>query len=325
MEESTKESQELPTLPFNNLYLISGLVHGYNKVWMYVFTIALLVFGYFSFQMAIFYPLRERLIQNGYSDLEIIQNVALIFDSEALKIDRNIIFILELLMFVLAFIGFYIGLRFLHQKTLTSVLTGFDRFRFKRFWFAFTIWGSLIIIALAGDYLLNPGDYIYSFNPAGFIISFVIMALFMPVQTGLEEILFRGYMIQGLSLIFKNGIIPLIITSLLFAFAHMTNPEVKEFGWEIMFTYYCIFALFMGGITLLDEGIELALGIHFSNNFISSIFVTSKHSVIKTYSIFEAVNEDPYSEIILWVCMALVTFGAFWFRYRWKNFNLLVK
>ena len=32
-----------------------------------------------------------------------------------------------------------------------------------------------------------------------------------------------------MSQIFKNGIVPLIVSSLLFGFAHMSNPEVKEY------------------------------------------------------------------------------------------------
>ena len=151
------------------------------------------------------------------------------------------------------------------------------------------------------------------------------MVLLMPVQTGLEELVFRGYLVQGLAQIFKNGIIPLILTSLLFALAHMTNPEVKEFGWPIMFTYYSVFAMFMGAITLIDEGLELAFGIHFANNLVSSILISPPHTPIRPYSIFETTKEDPYMEIIVWSVMAVVTFSIFWFRYRWKNFKLILK
>ena len=59
--------------------------------------------------------------------------------------------------------------------------------------------------------------------------------------------------------------------------------------WE-RFSYYgmrALFALFMGIVTLLDEGLELAMGIHFANNMMASIMVCSDHSVIKTYSIFK--------------------------------------
>jgi membrane protease YdiL (CAAX protease family) len=324
MDDTTQEQPSRP-LPFSNLYLISGLVHGQNKGWMYLFTFVLLLLGYTGFQLLIFYPLKNMLVQNGYTEMEIFQNVGLIFDSNALKIDRNIVFLLELMMFVVAFLGFYAGIRLIHRKTLTSVLTGYAKFRYRRFWFAFLVWGTLIVVGVLCDYILNPEEYILHFNLPGFLVSVIIMVILMPVQTGLEEVLFRGYFVQGLSQIFKNGVVPLLLTSLLFAFAHMTNPEVQQFGWEIMITYYACVALFMGGITLLDEGLELAFGIHFANNMISSMLVSAPHSVIKTYSVFEVTSEDPHAEIVVWCVMAIITFAIFRFRYRWKDYKLIIK
>ena len=193
------------------------------------------------------------------------------------------------------------------------------------FFFAFLVWTLLLVIIVLADYFIHPNEMKINFNLSGFLISLLIMLALMPVQTGLEELIFRGYLVQGLSQIFKNGIVPLIVSSLLFGFAHMSNPEVKEYGLPIMLTYYIGFALFMGTLTLLDEGLELAFGIHFANNIISSVLVSSEHSVIKTYSIFETKTEDPYSEIIIWLCMAIVTFVVFWYRYKWKNFSLIIK
>ncbi len=313
------------TLTFNNRYLISGLVHGFNKGWMYAITILLAVFGYLGFQLTILVPLMSRLKANGYTDLQITDNPSLIFSSEALNMDKNLLITLELGMFVFALLGFYIGIRYLHQKTFLSVLTGFDRFRYGRFGFAFLIWGSLITAVTLYSYFSGDSGLTLNFNLEGFLISVTILAALMPLQTGFEELLFRGYFIQGLSQIFRNGIIPLFITSLLFGLAHMGNPEVHKYGWPIMLSYYCVFALFMGALTLLDEGLELAFGIHFANNFVSALLVTSPNSVLKTYSIFEASSEDPYSEIVLWVLMASLTFFIFWMRYRWKNFKLIIK
>jgi len=182
-----------------------------------------------------------------------------------------------------------------------------------------------LLISVIINYILNPADFTFQFNLQGFIFSTVILLLFMPIQTGIEELFFRGYLIQGLSQIFKNGIIPLMISSLLFGLAHMSNPEVQKFGWSIMLSYYVIFALFMGCITLLDEGLELAIGIHFANNMISGLLVSTPDSVLKPYSILETKNENPYLELICWFFMAGLTFLVFVKKYKWNNFNLLIK
>ncbi len=126
-------------------------------------------------------------------------------------------------------------------------------------------------------------------------------------------------------MLFKNGIIPVIVTSLLFGLVHMTNPEVEKHGWGIMLPYYSLFGLFLGLLTLLDEGLELALGIHFANNFTSGLLITSPNNVLKTDAIFIAQTEDPASELLAWLVLAAIAFIIFWLRYRWKNFNLILK
>ncbi|MDI1355879.1 MAG: CPBP family intramembrane metalloprotease [bacterium] len=325
MDETTSPDNTKRTPPFNNLYLLSGLVNGFNNSWMYFLTLTFLIAGYVFFQSIALFPLMAILQSKGYSHEQILENANLLFDSKALGMDQNLVLLLELGMFVFAAIGFFMGLKYIHKKTITSVLTGYEKFRFGRFWFAFLVWGALLVAMVLLDYFLNPGEMTVSFNVQGILFSLLIMVIFMPIQTGLEELVFRGYLVQGLAQIFHNGIIPLFLTSLLFGLAHITNPEVKEFGIPVMLTYYCCFALFMGAITLLDEGLELAFGLHFANNMVSSILVSSPHAVIKPYSIFEAKAEDPQSEIVVWFVMAALTFGIFWMRYRWKNFKLIIK
>jgi uncharacterized protein len=326
MDDPTPKEEHIHTnLPFNNLYLLSGLVHGFNKGWMYAFTILLVLFGYFSYQLAILYPLTELLREKGYSQMEIVNNPSLIFDSAALGIDRNLVLLLEMGMFVFGLMGLYIGVRKLHHKPFTSVLTGYQRFRFGRFWFAFGVWGAMIAIAVLLTVIFSPDELKFTFQPTGFLVSALILILLMPLQTGWEELLFRGYMVQGLALVFRNGLVPAILTSALFGAAHLGNPEVKEHGVGIMLTYYCGSALFLSGLTLLDEGIELAFGLHFANNLVSALLVSSPSSVIKPYAVFEATTENAFAEVMLWLCMALIGFVIFWWKFRWRNFKLLIR
>jgi membrane protease YdiL (CAAX protease family) len=292
---------------------------------MYFLTLTFAAAGYFFFQALIIFPLMSRLISNGYSQEKILHDATLLFDSKALNLDPNIVLALMMGMFVMAFLGLFLGLKLIHRKTLVSVCTGYEKFRRSRFFFGFGVWAIMLIVLTVISYFISPEDYTITFDATGIVISLLIMALLMPVQTGFEELVFRGYIVQGLSQVFKNGIVPVIISASLFAFAHMTNPEVVQFGWPIMFCYYCSFALFFGLITLLDEGLELAFGIHLANNLVSSILVSSKHAVLKTYSVFETAEADPYSEIVVWLVMAVTAFFIFRFRYRWNNFNLIIK
>lgn len=324
MEELPANDKSTP-IPFQNLLLVSGFVNGLNRFWMYLGTALFTVAGYVCFQLIILFPLMNRLLQKGYSRSDISEKPQLLFDAVALDLDLNLVLALELGMFVLAFFAFIAGLKLFHNKSLLSVMSGYERFRMNRFFTAFTIWALMLVLVLLVNYTLSPQSFELKLNWGGLLLSFLVMALMMPVQTGLEEVLFRAYLVQGFAIVFRNGIVPLLLSSALFAFAHMSNPEVERYGWGIMFPYYLFFALFMGAITLLDEGIELAFGIHFANNLVSSILVSSPHSVIKTHSIFQALDENPQAEMLSWALMATLAFLFFANRYKWKNYKLLIR
>ena len=71
---------------------------------------------------------------------------------------------------------------------------------------------------------------------------------------------------------------------------HILNPEVTKMGYIIM-VYYIGTGLFLGIITLMDDGMELALGFHAANNLIGALLVTSDWSVFQTHSIFKDMSE----------------------------------
>lgn len=324
MDDKLKENPPAP-LPFNNLFLNSGFVHGINHWSVYISAIAITLFFYFLAPLFTFAHLLYLAGQNGLSAAEIARDPNSLIDPKASGIDTNLILLGLFGIFVFAMVGLWIGVKKFHRKTMLSIMTGYEKFRFKRFWFAFLVWASMILVLIVMDYLLNSADFKVVFNLPGFIGSLLILLVFMPVQTAWEEFFFRGYLMQGLALAFKNGIAALVITSLLFGLAHMTNPEVDKYGWQMMLPYYCGFGLFFGLLTLLDEGIELALGLHLANNLISSILVTTSDSVIKTYSVFQTETTNPLKEIILLAVLCCIVFSIFWLRYRWKNFSLIIK
>ncbi|HOZ87480.1 MAG TPA: CPBP family intramembrane metalloprotease [Bacteroidia bacterium] len=325
MEETNKEDQKQAVLPFDNLYLNSGYVSGFNDWWMYAIAIMFTVLCYLCAPVVTSLHLLIMAQQNGITLEELSKDPNQLFNYRVIGVDRNLILLAMLGIFVITMMGFYTAIRKIHRKTLLSILTGYEKFRFKRFWFAFMIWGGILLISVLVSYFFGLEDLVIDFNLRGFVISFFMMLLLMPIQTGFEELFFRGYLVQGLSQIFKNGIVPVIITSILFGLAHISNPEVKEYGWVLMLSYYTLFGLFLGCVALLDEGLELAFGIHFAHNFISSLMVNSKGSVLKTYSVFESGAENPAAELLLWFGMAFITFVIFWSKYRWKNFRLIIK
>ncbi len=327
MENSSAKTieNEPKKLPFNNLFLNAGLVDGLNKPWMYVVGVLITILAYLFGGSILTLPLIQKAMAAGVSIKEISENNYIIFDSERIQVNKNLILALQFGFFVCTLLGLYAAIKFIHKKTFLSVVTAFEKFRFKYFMFAFGLWAFILITAMVITYLANPEGLILQFDFSKFIVLFLLCLVFMPIQTLVEEVFFRGYLLQGLSQVFKNGIVPLIITSVLFAFAHLSNPEIGAYGKGLMLGYYIMFALFMGAITLLSEGLELAYGIHLANNLVSALLLTSKHSVLKTDAIFFADTEDARAELVLAFCAIIAVFIIFWLKYRWKNFSLLIK
>jgi membrane protease YdiL (CAAX protease family) len=54
---------------------------------------------------------------------------------------------------------------------------------------------------------------------------------------------------------------------------HFGNPEIDKLGPLLMVSYVSM-GFFFGIITLMDEGLELALGYHAGNNLLISLLVT---------------------------------------------------
>ena len=72
---------------------------------------------------------------------------------------------------------------------------------------------------------------------------------------------------QGLALWLKNKWAPLIIMSFVFGGLHAFNPEIQKLGY-IALVFYIGTGFFFGITTLLDEGSELAIGMHAINIFL---------------------------------------------------------
>lgn len=309
--------------PFNNLFLIKGFVTGKNEWWMFLVGIFAAMLGYSLFQYITFYPLVSFARSNG---VEInMSNLIQLYNPDYIGMNRSLMLAVFGGMFVFAILFLWLALKFIHQKTMSSIITGFDTIRWGRYFFAFAVWGGLIIISTIISYLLMPGELELQFDAGKFTLLLITVIIFLPIQTATEELLFRGYLMQCLSLIFKNGIVPLIITSVLFGLMHADNPEAEAHGLLLMMPYYIFFGAFLGMLTLLDEGLELAMGIHCANNLVSALLVSSKNSVLKTDSIFYTSVENPGAEFIKWVVLASICFFILFKKYKLSNWKLLIR
>ena len=204
-------------------------------------------------------------------------------------LNLNTTLFLLLFSFVVAFIAIIIVVRHLHNQTFLSVTTSREKVDWKRILFSFSLWGFFTAATTIIMYYASPGDFVLNFKPIPFLILALIGILLIPVQTSTEEYVFRGYLMQGFALLAKNRWFPLVMTSVIFGSLHIANPEVEKMGY-IVLVYYIGTGFFLGIITLMDEGMELALGFHAANNLVTALLVTSDWSAFQTNSIFKDVS-----------------------------------
>jgi uncharacterized protein len=237
-------------------------------------------------------------------------------------LDSNLALFLMLVSFVFVFFQLYALVRFFHKQSFLQLITSRNSIDWHRVLFSFTIWAGITIISTVVVYILYPEDFIVQFDWIPFLLLFVIGLLLFPFQIGSEELIFRGYLMQGFGNLAKNKWFPLLMTSLIFGLLHIANPEVDKMGYAILI-YYIGTGLFLGIITLMDEGMELALGFHFANNFIAALLVTSDWTAFQTHSILKSTSDPSvFFDIILPISIIFpILVVLFAKKYRWTNWK----
>ncbi|WP_405381874.1 CPBP family intramembrane glutamic endopeptidase [Maribacter sp. LLG6340-A2] len=234
----------------------------------------------------------------------------------------NTFLFLMLLSFAIALLSVFIFVKFVHKQSLASLTTSRKKVDYKRIWFAFFLWSAISISFIFLDIWLSPEDYEFNFNLVPFLTLAIVAICMIPLQTSMEEYYMRGYMMQGLGVMTKNRWFPLVFTSLLFGLLHIMNPEVEKLGYGILI-FYIGTGFFLGIITLMDEGLELALGFHAANNLTTALLVTADWTAFQTDSLYRDVSDpvlgwDILVPVLVVFPILLVLFSK---KYEWSNWK----
>jgi membrane protease YdiL (CAAX protease family) len=237
-------------------------------------------------------------------------------------LEPNTTLFLLLLSFVFGFIAIVLVVKYLHKQTFLSVTTSRAKVDWGRILFSFSLWSIFTVGSTVAMYYSTPESFVWNFKPIPFLILAVIGILLIPIQTSTEEYVFRGYLMQGFAVLAKNRWFPLVLTSVIFGTMHIANPEVEKMGYIIL-VYYIGTGFFLGIITLMDEGMELALGFHAANNLVTALLVTSDWSAFQTNSIFKDVSTPSVGFEILTPIVIIFPILLFIFskKYNWTNWK----
>ncbi|MGB1370172.1 MAG: lysostaphin resistance A-like protein [Flavobacteriaceae bacterium] len=285
--------------------------------WLYLVGVLLIFIGSQLGQIPFLIAIITKSMANG-GDLS-----SLDYDAMMSILDLNLSLFLLLLSFAIGLVVVFLVVKYIHKQTLRSLTTSRAKIDWSRFWFAFLIWGVTTACFILLEYYSSPENYTFNFKPIPFLILVLISVVFIPLQTSFEEYLFRGYLMQGLGVLAKNRWVPLIFTSTIFGLLHIANPEIDKLGY-VLLVHYIGTGFLLGIMTLMDEGLELALGFHAANNLIAALLLTADwtafqtHSIIKDISDPEMSNVEVFFPVFVIYPILLIVFAK---KYNWTNWK----
>ena len=286
-----------------------------NRFWKYIVGSIIIVVASTIGQIPLLLAVIAKSFDEGKGIPENQDDIMKVFDS-------NSTLFLILISFVFAIIGVFAVNKYLHQQSLLTIISSRKKVDWNRIWVSFLLWTAITIISTLALYYSSPQDFVVQFQPSPFLILAVIAVLMIPIQTTCEELVFRGYLMQGFANLSMNKWFPLLMTSLIFGTMHIFNPEVSKIGYIIL-VYYIGTGLFLGMITLMDEGNELAIGFHAANNLIGALLVTTDWTVFQTNSILKDLSEpsagfDIILPVVIIYPVLLIIFSK---KYHWQDWK----
>jgi membrane protease YdiL (CAAX protease family) len=211
--------------------------------------------------------------------------------------------------------GLAVTVKWIHGRPLMSLVAPDLRVGWRRMARGAGAWLVIGAVMAIAEHLLFPGRYYLSYNPERFYPFLVAVLLLTPLQGAAEELVFRGYLMQGLGLLTRRPLVVAAASSIIFTLPHLMNPEVEQYGTAIMATNYFAIGMLLATATLRDGRLELAIGLHAVNNVFLALLANYEGSALATESVFTAAELDPVFSLAALVLGAFA-FHAWIFRRR---------
>ena len=201
--------------------------------------------------------------------------------------------------------GLAVVVKLIHHRPVRSLITPEDRIDWPSVARAAAAWAVLAAAISVVEHLVYPERYYLSFNPDRFFIYLGLVLVLTPLQCFVEELVFRGYVIQGLGLLTRRPLAIAVLSSIAFTIPHLLNPEVQQHGAAIMAANYFAIGMLLATVTLRDGRLELAIGLHAVNNVFLALVANYEGSVLTTESVFTARELDPVYSLVTLIAGAV--------------------
>jgi uncharacterized protein len=230
-------------------------------------------------------------------------------DPSVLRLVEYYLFVMASFLFFLA--GVLIAVSLIHRRHPRTLVTVRERIDWHRVGHGFVAWFvPYCLIGGLGQYLFYPDTFSFNSDLLTFALFIPIALIFTAIQITTEELFFRGYIVQGASLIWSNRMSLAIVPAVIFTLPHLGNPEAIAGGWLTVFvTYFLVPGLLWTVVSLIDGTTELAIGVHFANNIGGALLFNITGSALPSPALF-TISEYHATYGALAVLVAVPVFLA---------------
>jgi membrane protease YdiL (CAAX protease family) len=221
--------------------------------------------------------------------------------------------------FALVFFGLLFHINKVHGRTISSIFTGKEKFNWKRTFFSFGLVFGILALSLVIQSFFGL-DLQFQFDIQKFLPLVLVSLIMLSIQTTCEEVIFRSYLLQGFKIRLRSNKVAVLISGIMFGAIHIGNPEIQVIGYHILI-YYMAVGIFLGLITLFDNGMELAIGYHAANNIFAAIVVTNDWQAFQTDALFLDTTQPGFAWDVLLGLFVVLPFIFFVFskKYNWQS------
>jgi hypothetical protein len=113
--------------------------------------------------------------------------------------------------------GILIAVTLIHQRHPRTLVTAREKISWRRVGHGFVAWFvPFWLIAGLGQYFFYPDTFSFNFDLTTFALFVPLALIFTAIQTTTEELFFRGYIVQGVSIVWTNRVFLALVPAVIF-------------------------------------------------------------------------------------------------------------
>ncbi|MFC5178845.1 CPBP family intramembrane glutamic endopeptidase [Nocardioides taihuensis] len=218
--------------------------------------------------------------------------------------------VILLLSFVIPFFAIPALTHWVHQRPSWSVAMPRRELRGWDFGVGFGVSAVVGLATVAGAALVGAIDLEWGgMDWSRWLPLLAIGLVGLLIQTGAEEMLFRGYLTQLMRRLTSHPAVFLAVPALVFAAPHISNVKSLGGGPLVMLPYFAT-GLLYGWAAYRSGSLYLSWGLHFNNNLFNLLVVGASDDILKSVAPLQFPGPDLLVTTVIIVVQCALTLAV---------------